>query len=46
VADALTELVADRYSSLYGDFDGAAAVMKELLFTNPAAVHGIPVTEK
>jgi hypothetical protein len=43
VADALAELVADRYSSLYNDLDGAAAVMRELLFTNPAAVHYIPV---
>jgi len=43
VADALTPLVADRYSSLYHDFDAAEGVMKELLFTNPAAVHGIPV---
>lgn len=45
IADALTELVADRYSSLYLDFDGAAGVMKELLFTNPAAVHYLPVSE-
>jgi len=43
VADALTELVADRYSTLYHDFDAAAQVMKELLFTNPAQVHGISV---
>ncbi|HEV2392974.1 MAG TPA: hypothetical protein VG146_11505 [Verrucomicrobiae bacterium] len=43
IADALAELVSDRYSSLYGKFDAAAAVMKELLFTNPAAVHDIPV---
>ncbi len=43
VADALTDLVADRYSSLHNDFDSAAAVMKELLYTNPAAVHSIPV---
>jgi hypothetical protein len=43
VADALAELVADRYSSLYQDFDAAEGLMKELLFTNPAAVHGIPV---
>ncbi len=44
IADALAELVGDRYSSLYHDFDKAAEVMKELLFTNPAAVHNIPVT--
>lgn len=43
VADALTELVADRTSDLYLDFDAAAALMHDLLFTNPAAVHGIPV---
>jgi hypothetical protein len=45
IADALAELVADRYSALYLDFDSAGAVMKELLFTNPAAVHYIPVAE-
>lgn len=43
VADALAELVADRYSPLHNDFDAAAAVMKEFFFTNPAAVHGIPI---
>ena len=43
IADALTELVADRYSTLYLDFDAAATVMKELLFTNPAAVHCLPI---
>ncbi len=45
VADALAELVADRYSTLHHDFDAAGAVMQELFFTNPAAVHGIPVEE-
>jgi len=45
VADALTELVADRASRLYLDFDAAAALMKDLLLTNPAAVHGIPLDE-
>ena len=43
VADALAELVADRHSTLHNDFDAAARVMKELFFTNPAAVHGIPM---
>src|SRR5215831_5898552 len=43
IADALAELVSDKYSALYHDFDAAAAVMKELLFTNPAAVHYIPL---
>ena len=43
VADGLAELVADSYSTLSGDFDAAAGVMKELLFTNPAAVHSIPI---
>ncbi len=43
IADALTELVGDRYSTLHHDFDAAERLMKELLFTNPAAVHGIPV---
>ena len=42
VADALAELVADRYSALYHDFDAASDVMRELFFTNPAAVHSIP----
>ena len=43
IADALAELVSDRYSSLHHNFDAAAGVMRELLFTNPAAVHYIPV---
>lgn len=43
VADALAELVADRYSTMFHDFDAAQKVMKELLFDNPAAVHSIPV---
>jgi len=43
VADALSGLVADRYSSLYQDFDAAGRMMRELLFTNPAAVHYIPL---
>jgi hypothetical protein len=45
VADALAELVTDKYSTLYRDFDAAAAVMKELLFTNPANIHYIPVAD-
>jgi hypothetical protein len=44
IADALTHLVSDKYSTLYHDFDAAASIMKELLFTNPAAVHGIPIS--
>jgi hypothetical protein len=43
IADALTDLVTDKYSSLYNDFDAAGQVMNELLLTNPAAVHGIPL---
>ena len=43
IADALTELVSDRYSSMYLDFDGAQQVMTELLLENPAAVHSIPL---
>jgi hypothetical protein len=43
VADALADLVADRYSTLYHDFDAAESLLRELLFTNPAAVHSIPV---
>jgi hypothetical protein len=43
IADALTELLADKYSSLHLDFEAAQAVMTELLLTNPAAVHSIPL---
>ena len=43
VADALSELVSDRYSSLYLDFEAAQGVMTELLLTNPAQVHSIPL---
>jgi hypothetical protein len=46
VADALTELVSDKYSSLYQDFDAAQEVLRELLFTNPAAVHSIPLSDR
>ena len=45
IADALTELVADPYSNLYNDFDAAGDIMKTLLYTNPAAVHSIPIEE-
>jgi hypothetical protein len=45
VADALADLVADRYSTMHRDFDAAEGVMKELLFTNPAAVHSIPLDD-
>ncbi len=41
--DALATLVDDEHSSMYRDFDGAVDVMKEILFTNPAAVHHIPL---
>jgi hypothetical protein len=43
IADALAELVSDRYSSLYHDFDAAGDVMRELLLTNPAEVHYLPL---
>lgn len=43
VADALAELVADQWSALYHDFEAAERVLHELLFSNPAAVHSIPV---
>ncbi|HLH53349.1 MAG TPA: hypothetical protein VKY92_07015 [Verrucomicrobiae bacterium] len=46
VADALTELVSDPYSSMYQDFDAAQAVLTDLLFNNPAAVHSIPLDER
>jgi len=42
IADALSDLVSDKYSSMYHDFDAAGGAMKELLFTNPAEVHYIP----
>jgi hypothetical protein len=44
IADALTELVCDKYSRLYQDFDAAQEILREMLFTNPAAVHSIPLT--
>lgn len=43
VSDALAELVTDRHSSLYHDFDEAGRVVRELLYTNPAAIHSIPL---
>jgi hypothetical protein len=43
VADALAMLVSDPYSTLYKDVDAATQVMKEMLYTNPAEVHHIPV---
>jgi hypothetical protein len=43
IADALTDLVADKFSSLYLDFEAAQRVMTELLLTNPAEVHSIPL---
>ena len=42
VADALTLLLDDESSALHGDFDAAREVARELLFTNPAAVHHLP----
>lgn len=45
IADALFEIVSDEHSALYLDFDGAAGIMKELLFKNPADVHYLPVAE-
>ncbi|HTL18864.1 MAG TPA: hypothetical protein VL793_16625 [Patescibacteria group bacterium] len=44
VADALADLVSDKYSNLYRDFEAAQQVMTELLFNNPAQVHSIPVS--
>ena len=44
VADALALLVEDEYSAMHGDFDAARQVATEILLTNPAAVHHIPVT--
>lgn len=46
VADALAELVSDRHSSLHGDLDAAAGIMKRMLYTNPAAIHSIPLSEQ
>jgi len=42
VAEALTSLVEDEYSSLHGDVDGAVRIAEELLRTNPSNVHHIP----
>ncbi len=46
VAEALADLVADPYSTLYGDVVSASGVMRELLLTNPAEAHHIPVDTK
>jgi len=43
IADALTALVEDENSVMHGDFDAVGEVAKEMLFTNPAAVHHIPL---
>jgi len=43
VVDAIAPLVDDEMSALHGDFDAARRLMQDLLFTNPAAVHHIPV---
>ncbi len=43
VVDALASLVDDEHSSLYRDHTGAVNVMREILHTNPAAVHHIPL---
>jgi hypothetical protein len=43
VVDAVAALVDDESSALHRDFDAAAALMRDLLFANPAAVHHIPV---
>lgn len=46
VAEALTDLVDDPYSTLYRDVDGASEVAREILFKNPVAVHHIPVEDR
>jgi hypothetical protein len=43
LADALTVLVDDESSVMHGDFQAVGEVAREMLFTNPAAVHHIPV---
>jgi hypothetical protein len=43
VADALSLLVEDEYSTLYRDFDAAREAAWEILFANPRAAHHIPV---
>ena len=43
LADALTVLVDDESSVMHGDFEAVGEVAREMLFTNPAAVHHIPV---
>jgi len=46
VADALALLVDDESSTLFGDFDAARGVAEEILFTNPRAVHHIPLGDR
>ena len=43
LADALAALVEDESSVMHGDFQAVGEVAREMLFTNPAAVHHIPV---
>ncbi|MFH1709174.1 MAG: hypothetical protein ABIF71_14820 [Planctomycetota bacterium] len=41
--DLASELVSAPYSAMYRDVDAAGAVMRDMLYNNPAAVHHIPV---
>jgi hypothetical protein len=43
VADALATFVTDPFSSLHNDVEAAAGIMREMLYTNPAAVHSMPL---
>jgi hypothetical protein len=46
VADALSLLIEDEYSTMYHDFEAAREVAREILFLNPCSAHHIPVEEK
>ncbi len=43
LTDALTALVEDESSAMYGDLDAVRDVAKEMLLGNPSAVHHIPL---
>jgi len=43
LADALTDLVEDEESVMHGDLDAVREIAGEMLFSNPAAIHHIPV---
>jgi len=44
IADALHGFIRDPNSALFNKFDAAAELVQDLLLTNPASVHHIPIT--